>query len=265
MTTIIERANRAWADASEENITLLSAGIAFYAFLAMVPLLAVIVLTYGLVADAETVAGHAQALSQTLPSSAAQLVKDQLDSVIETRQGAKGLGLLFALALALFSARSGALAIITGMNIAFHAPGNRGMLRANLLALAITVGAVLALGIVAGASALSGMLREGFAGAASFLVVGVAGFAGASILYRIGPNRPSPEWEHIRRGAALFALGWMVASAAFGYYAANFGSYNATYGSLGAVIVLMTWLFLSAFLLLFGAHFAAAGAQEARE
>lgn len=265
MRALIERARRAWSDASEENITLLSAGIAFYAFLAMVPLLAVVVLTYGLVADAATVASHAQRVAETLPPSAAELVTSQLDSVIETRKGAQGLGLLLALGLALFSARSGALAIITGMNIAFHADKSRSLLRANLLALAITAGAVLALGLVAGASALSGMLRAGFAGAASFLVVGIAGFAGASILYRIAPNRPSPAWHHIWRGAALFAAGWMIASAGFGFYAANIGSYNATYGSLGAVIVLMTWLFLSAFLLLFGAHFAAACARQPGE
>lgn len=261
MGSVIDRAKRAWSDASEENITLLSAGIAFYAFLAMVPLLAVVVLTYGLVADAETVARHAQTLAETLPPSAAELVTDQLDSVIETRTGAQGLGLLLALSLALFSARSAALAIVTGMNIAFHADENRGILKANLMALAITGGAVLALGLVAGASALSGMLRAGFAGAASFLVVGAAGFAGACILYRIGPNRPSPAWHNIMPGAALFAIGWMVASAGFGFYAANLGSYNATYGSLGAVIVLMTWLFLSAFFLLFGAHFSAVCAR----
>lgn len=265
MGPLIERAKRAWSDANDQNITLLSAGIAFYAFLAMVPLLAAIVLTYGLVADAQTVARHAQELAETLPRSAANLVTSQLDSVIETRKDTQGIGLLLALALSLFSARSAALAIITGMNIAFHADESRSFLRANLLALAITAGAVLALGLVAGASALSGMLREGFAGATSFLVVGAAGFGGAGLLYRIGPNRPAPLWKHIARGAALFATGWMIASAAFGFYAANFGSYNATYGSLGAVIVLMTWLFLSAFLLLFGAHFAAAGARLAPE
>ena len=83
------------------------------------------------------------------------------------------------------------------------------------------------------------------------------------MLYRFAPNKPTPVWRVILPGALLFAGGWLGATAAFAFYAANFGSYNATYGSLGAVIVLMTWLFLSAFLLLFGAHFAAAGAQEA--
>lgn len=262
MGALLERAKLAWSDASEENITLLSAGIAYYGFLAMVPLLAVVVLTYGLIADADSLARHTQAIAKMLPPSATQLVTDQLDSVIQTRGSSKGIGLLTALALSLFSARSGALAIITGMNIAFHADESRSIVKANLLALAITGGAVLGLGFVAGASAIAGMIGKGFAGLGGFLVVGVAGFGGAALLYRIAPNRPNPSWGTVWKGALLFASGWTVASALFGFYAANMGSYNATYGSLGAVIVLLTWLFLSAFFLLFGAHFAAAGSGE---
>lgn len=263
MIHLADRLKRAWARADRHNITLLSAGIAFYAFLAMVPLFASAILTYGLVADPQTVADHIVSLAATLPESAATLVGDQMKAVVETRGGAKGIALVGALALALFGARSGALAIITGLNIAFQVDRSRGAIRANLLALAITAGAVLGFGVVAASSALTAYLDGGMAGLGSFTIVLLAGFGGAALLYRIAPNKPAPSWPAVVRGAALFGVGWMAASAAFGYYAANLGNYNATYGSLGAVIVLLTWLFLTAFLLLFGACFAAVGVAKA--
>ena len=265
MGQLFKTLKSAWSTGSDRNVSLLAAGTAYYAFLAMVPMMAVAVLGYGLLADPETVARHADRIAEALPPSAAGLVTDQLQSVIETETKAKGIGLFVSLLVALFGARSGALAIITGMNIAFHAGEGRGFIKANLLAMALTVAAVLGSGVIAGATGLAAWLGAGIGGLLSFLVTAAAGFGGACLLYRYVPNRPSPAWRGIRRGAALFAIGWTVASSAFGFYAANFGSYNATYGSLGAVVVLLTWLYLTAFLLLFGAFFAAAYHTEAQE
>jgi membrane protein len=248
----------AFSRAQDNNAGLLSAGVAYYAFLSLVPLLAAAVLTYGLVADAQTIAEHTARLAMRLPASASEVIEDQLRSITEDRSGAQGIGLLLAIALSLFGARAAAKAVITAFNVAFDAEESRGFIKANLLALCITIGALVAIGVViATTSFITFALSEGLARFAGFLVVGLAGFGGALAAYRIVPNVGDVTTAQAARGALPFAIVWMIASSAFGFYAANFGNYNATYGSLGAVVILLTWLFLSAYLLLFGAFVAA--------
>ncbi len=252
-----------WSRASEGNVAILAAGVAYYAFLALIPLIATAILTYGLVVDPATIAAHGEALAANLPAAAGELVAQQVASVAESRGGASGLGLLVAIALSLFGARVAAGAIITALDIAFDAPAMRGFIAATLLALAITLAAVIGLGLVAGATTLATTGIGGGLGALGGLaVVGLAGFGGATLAYRIIPNVSRIPRSAAMRGAALFSLGWLAATAGFGFYASNFGSYNATHGSLGAVIVFLTWLWLSALLLLLGAHVAAASIER---
>lgn len=85
------------------------------------------------------------------------------------------------------------------------------------------------------------------------------------LAYQIAPNRPREGWLRVMPGAILFGTGWTLASSAFSYYAANFGDYGATYGSLSAIIVLLTWLYLSAFLLLLGAELNVSFEREAAQ
>lgn len=252
-----------WSRASDGNIGLIAAGIAYYGFLALVPLLAAAILTYGLVVEPATIAAHAESLTRTLPGTAGELVAGQLENVAAQRGGSSGLGLVIAIALALFGARVAAGALITAIDMAFAASQERSFIAANLLALAITLGAVLALGLMAGITALVATVFAGTGGAfASYAVMGLAGFGGAFLAYRVVPQTEVVGRAAAMRGGGLFALGWLAASAAFGFYASNFGNYNATYGSLGAVVVFLTWLWLSAFLLLLGAHFAAASTPK---
>jgi membrane protein len=251
-------AKGAWAHAQEHNAGLLAAGIAYYAFLSFIPLLAASILTYGVIADPQTVAQHAASLAESLPASASDLVIEQLDAITDRRSGTKGLALIAAIAISLFGARVAAGAVIKAFNVAFEAREGRGFVKANLLALCITIGAILAAGLLVAATALVAFVLPGSGGAfASFLAVGLAGLGGTLLAYRIVPNVDHVTFADALRGAIPFALLWMIASAGFGFYASNFGNYNATYGSLGAIVVLLTWLFLSAYALLLGAHIAA--------
>ncbi len=263
MPPLLESLKSGWTRANDNNAGLLAAGIAYYAFLSFMPLLAAVVLTYGLVADPVLVARHIDQLSDALPAAAAELVGGQLESVTDKRSGTSGLGLILALALSLFGARVAAGATITAINIAFGVDNTRGFLKANLLALAITVGAVLAIALVGGATALVALVLDGAGGAfTSFAVIGLAGIGGAALAYRIVPNRDDISFAAAMRGAIPFAVGWMIASAGFGFYTANFGNYDATYGSLGAIVVFLTWMYLSAYLLLIGAHLASASVVD---
>lgn len=257
MGSYLEQLKSAWAAGNDDNIGIIAAGIAYYVLLALVPLLAVTVLGYGLFADPQTVSRHIALLAENLPASAAEIIGDQLLRMSEDGDTTKLLSLLIALGIALFGARNGARAVMTGLNIAFHADSARSFLRGNLIAIAITVGAVTGLAVMGGAVAAVGSI-PGPAGGVVGLGV-LFGFAtlGAGLLYRIGPNKPGPQWHAIWPAAAFFALLWIAATAGFGIYAANFASYNATYGSLGGVIILITWFYLSAFFLLLGAELAA--------
>lgn len=255
---------RSWKEAGQDNVGLIAAGVAFYGFLALVPLLGAIVLSYGLVASPETVMRNMRSLTSIMPAQAAQLVGEQLMNVVQTSGGKKGFGLVIALAVALFGARNGAGSIMTALNIAYEEEEKRGFLRVNLTALAITAGAVLVAIVAVIAVAALGHLERLIPGAPGFVVTlgklltyALLLFAAAAVaatLYRYGPSRAKAKWVWLTPGSLLAALGGVALTIGFGIYVANFGNYNATYGSLGAVVVLLTWLYLSSYILLFGAE-----------
>ncbi|HEX8412878.1 MAG TPA: YihY/virulence factor BrkB family protein, partial [Sphingomicrobium sp.] len=245
-------------------VSLIAAGVAFYGFLAMVPLLGSIVLSYGLVADPATVMENMRSLTSVMPAEAAKLIGEQLLNVVTTSGSKKGFGLLLALALALYGAMKGAGAVITALNIAYEEKETRGFVRLNLVTLAITAGAVVvAIAAIVAVAAL-GHLDTLFPGApafvltlgklASYLVLGAAGAAAAATLYRYAPDRDAARWIWLTPGSLAVTLLWLALTIGFGVYVANFGSYDATYGSLGAVVVLLTWLYLSAYVLIMGAE-----------
>jgi membrane protein len=260
-----EIALRAWKEGTADNISMLAAGVAFYAFLAFVPLLAAMVLTYGMVAEPSSVVEHMQALTRLMPAEAAGIVGEQLQSIVQTAGTKKGFGLLVAIAISLYGATKIAASIMTATNIAWDVEESRGFIRRTLLAFAFTIGAVLALIMaIFGISVLGfidrllptasplvhTVLRVAFwIPAACFVSVGIAA------IYRYAPNRrPTPPWRWLSPGSIVATVVWLLATVAFGIYVSNFGSYNATYGSLGAVIVLLTWLYLTFYILLMGAE-----------
>jgi membrane protein len=255
---------RTWRQSSEDNVGLVAAGVAFYAFLALVPLLGATVLTYGLVADPQTVAKNVQSLTSVMPKDAAKLIGEQLMSVVQTSGGKKGLGLLLAIAIAIFGARNAAGSIITALNIAYEEEETRGFLKVNLLALAITAGAVVIAVFALLAITALGYLERLFPNAPAFvltlgkvasyalLLAGAA--AAAATLYRYGPDRKKAKWVWITPGTVFAAVTWLLLTFGFGFYVAHFGNYSKTYGSLATVVILLTWLYLSAYVFLFGAE-----------
>lgn len=255
---------RTWKQSSDDNIGLVAAGVSFYGLLALVPLLGATVLTYGLVAAPATVFDNVKALTNVMPADAAKLVGEQLLSVVEALGGKKGLGLLLALAVALFGARNAAGSVITALNIAYEKEESRGFLKVNLLALTITaVAALLANAAMIAVAALGHLERLlpnlpgsvvtlGKLGSYALLLAGAA--AGAGTLYRYGPNRKKAKWIWITPGSILAFVGWIVLTLGFDIYAANLADYGRTYGSLATVVVLITWMYLSAYILLFGAE-----------
>ena len=253
---------RTWKEAGDDNVGLLAAGVAFYAFLAFVPLLAATVLVYGLAAEPETVAKHIRELFGVLPEDAAALIGDQLKSLTDSPDAAKGWSLVVALALAIYGASKGSGAIVTALNIAYEVKDGRGFIKSTLLSLGMTVGALLVLVIAAaGISVMAWVeaLFPGFPGWAHLLfqflfwaVAVVAVGLGLAAVYRYAPSRPDAPWMWVSPGSAAATLLWLIGSLGFGLYVSSFGNYNATYGSLGGVVVFLTWLYLSAYIVLMG-------------
>jgi membrane protein len=260
----LQSAKRTWSESSKDNVGLIAAGVAFYGFLALVPLLAASVLLYGIVADPKTVVEHAKSLTAILPAEAAKLIGDQLLNVVQTSGGKKGIGLISALAIALWGARNSAGAMISALNVAYEEEEKRGFLKVTLLSLLMTIAAAVIAVVAASAAVAVGSLQTLIPGmgpaakAVSTILIYVlvtAVMAGAvAALYRYAPSRDRPRWEWISPGSLLATVGWLVLTIGFGFYAANFGNYGATYGSISAVIVLLTWFYFSAYLLILGAE-----------
>lgn len=260
-----EIAFRTWKEASKDNVSLVAAGVAFYGFLAMVPLLGATVLTYGLVASPQTVLHNVQSMATAMPQDVAKLIGDQLLNVVKTSGSKKGFGLLLALALAIWGARNAAGSIVIALNIAYEEEEKRSWAKVTLLALVMTVAAVVLALIGAAAIGIMAQLESALPGVGpigavvgkviAYVVLGAVAAAAAATLYRYGPSRVKAKWTWITPGSLLFAVGWVILTLGFGFYVSHFGKYNVTYGSLGGVIVLVTWLYLSGFILLYGAEF----------
>ena len=260
----LEIARRSWKEAGKDNIGIVAAGVAFYFFLALMPLLGATVLTYGLFASPETVVRQAQGLTSVLPDEAARLIGEQLLNVVQSSGGKKGLGLLLAIGVAFWGARNAASAIVTALNIVYEEEEKRGLVRTTMLALAMTLGAVLmagvvalAIGVLAGVERLlphAGGLVHLLFKVPTYAFLGGVAAAAAATLYRYGPSREKAKWTWLTPGSLFFAGVWLLLTLGFGFYVSNFGNYGATYGSLSAVVVLLTWLYLSSYVLLFGAE-----------
>jgi len=257
-------ASRTWQRTWDDNVGLVAAGVAFYGFFALLSLLGLIVLIYGFVADPQTVVGHMQVLIRVLPPDAALLVGDQLKNAVEGSKEAKGLGILIAFLVALYGGTNGAAALITALNIAYEEKEKRSLTRFYLLAIGMTLTA-LALALVAiGAAAIIGYLQRLLpeAAPATIILGKVAGYlvmilvasAIAGTLYRFGPSREDATWTWITPGSILAAVTWLLLSSAFGFYVTKMADYDKSYGSLGAVVALLTWLYLSAYVFVLGAE-----------
>ena len=253
---------RVKGEMKEDQVPLLSAGVAFYLLLALFPALAALVSLYGLFADPDQVAQQVTDLTGALPEEAQSLITDQLESITGKQQGV-GVTLAVSVAAALWAASSGVKHLIGAVNAAYDERETRKFLKLRGLSLALTVAGVLfasvAIGVIAVLPAMAAELPFGSVGQTLVQIgsyVGLAaGFAvGLAVLYRYAPDRDAPRWQWVSWGAVIATAVWLLGSLAFSVYVSNFASYGETYGSIGAVIVLMLWLMVTAFAIILGAE-----------
>jgi membrane protein len=246
----------------DSNLSIVAAGVAFYAFLALVPALIAVVAIYGLVANPADVKEQITSFTDALPRDARRLLSNQLSSITRKAGSGTGIAALIAIAAALWSASSGIAALNTGLTVANRENETRGPLKRRTLALVLTVFAVvgvllmLAL-VVALPSVLDSIGISGIGGTALELarwplLAGIL-LVGLAVIMRYGPQRRRPRWRWISPGAVVAVIVGLAASIGFSIYVSLLGNYNKTYGALGAIIIMLLWLYLMAFAVLFGA------------
>ncbi len=247
----------------KDNVPLVAAGIAFYSMLALFPGITAMVGLYGLIAEPADVADHMNAISGLLPDGALDIIRSQTADLVSKSTTKVGLASLVAIALAIWSTRSGVVALVTGLNIVYDETDQRGFFSqlgvTIVLTVVILIVATVAVLAIIAVPAMIDFLRLGEVGEwiASIIrwpIVVFAILAALAIFYRFGPHRDNPKMAWISWGAVLATFVWIVGSAIFSVYVANFASYNEAYGSLGAVIGLLMWFYLSAFIVLLGAE-----------
>ncbi len=256
-------AKRVVANVSADGLLTQAAAITFYALLSLFPALAALVSIYGLFNNPATISDQLSALSGVVPSGGMQLVTDQVHSLTSNGSGALSIGAVIGLATSLWSANQGTKAMFQGLNVAYEEKEKRGFFRLTAITLAFTLGGILfvvialaavvavpiALNIV-GLGGIAATLIRALRWPALLVVIAVL----LACLYRIGPSREHARWRWLTWGSAFAAIAWVIVSLAFSWYVASFGSYNKTYGSLGAVVGFMTWIWLSATVVLVGAE-----------
>jgi membrane protein len=255
---------RTWNESWTDNLGLIAAGVAFYGFLALVPMLGAIVMVYGLVAEPSTVISNMQGLTDILPDDVAAFIGQQLMDVVRTSEEKKGWALLGSALVALYGGANGAGAVITALNVAYEEQEKRSLLHFYTVAITIAVVAMfLALAALAATTAVAA-LRELMPDASratiilgkgvAYLGLTLAAAAVAATLYRFAPSRHHARWEWLTPGSLFTAVSWVLFTLAFGFYVTKVSDYDATYGSLGAIIALLTWMYLTAYVFVFGAE-----------
>jgi membrane protein len=254
---------RVKAEVKDDNVALLAAGVAFYAMLAIFPAIIALVTVYGMVADPNQVESQVGEFAKSLPSGADQLLTQQLQNVANAGRRSLSIGLVVSLLAVLWIASGGVQGLVKGLNVVYDERETRGFFKLRALSLLLTLGAivvaVVALALITVFPAVIdnlGLDRAGelAASIARWVVLALLVLFALAVVYRFAPDRANPRWRWVTPGAVVALVLWLLGSIGFGWYVDNFGKYNQTYGALAAVIILLLWLFLSAFTVLLGAE-----------
>jgi membrane protein len=254
---------RSYAQISEDRLLAVAAGVVFYGLLAIFPAVTALVSLYGLFASPAAIGNHISIVAGILPQGAVDILQEQVGRLTTGAQTKLGLGFIFGLAVALWSANAGMKAIMDALNVVYEEKEKRGFIRLNLISLVFTLAAIgsalLALGAVVvlpltldffGLHNMSDLIIRMARWPVLFVVV----ILGLALLYRYGPSRRQARWQWISIGSVFAAVAWLIASTLLSWYLASFADYNRTYGSLGAAIGMMMWMWVSAIVILLGAQ-----------
>jgi membrane protein len=252
-----------WRRMGKDSLSILAAGVAFQTFFSLFPTLTAVVSLYGLVADPGMVERQISAVQGVLPPEAVKLIATWLQALVHGPTTRFGIGLMVSVVLAFWSMWSATGMLMTAVNICYGEEQRRGFISFNLHALALGAGlalfGVVALALVAVLPAALALVPVPGAWGDLLSLVRWPTLAGIislalAIVYRYAPDRAKPKWQWISWGSVAATALWILGSIAFTAYVSKVGSYDRTYGSLGAVIILLLWFYLTAYVILAGAE-----------
>jgi membrane protein len=248
---------------TDHDLTLVAAGVAFYAFLALVPALIAIVSIYGLFSSPEDVTRQVEDIGSSLPSEVQEFLVYQLTQIVDASSAGVSLAALVAIAVALWSASGGVAALITGVHIAHEKDEPTSFVEKRGKALLLTVAAILFLGAVIFLLVAVPPLASDVAGSTGrtvfqilrWPVLAAAMLLGIGLLYRLSVKDTESGWAgFLTKGTVVAMVAWLAVSGLFAVYTANFASYGKTYGALASIVVVLLWLWLSSLAILVGAE-----------
>ncbi len=258
-----------------DHTALVAAGIAFYGLLAIFPAITAMMAFAGLVYEPAELVDAMQGLSAVVPADVSRILLEQAQSVAGSESGGLTFGLVLGIGFALWSASNGVGSLIEGLNMAYSEKETRGFIKLRLITLAMTLAMIFGV-IFAGVLIVLVPVALTFLTLApgmgklvqllAYLPMALLFVGGVAAFYRWAPDRKRPKWRWLTTGTILASILWLVASVGFSLYVQNFGSYNQTFGSIAGVIVLLMWMWISAFVILLGAEVnAEIEAQTARD
>lgn len=255
--------HRVWTESARDNLSVVAAGCAFFALFALFPALSALVAIYALTADPATIEQRFGMLAELLPAQAYEVVIQQIHRIVEASGQTLGWSLAVSLALAFWSATSGTQALFSALNIAYEEPERRSLLQFYFSSFVFTLAGILggvlmllAIVYVPILFAFTGYSHafELFVRIARWPFLALVTLCLLAMLYRYGPCRRTAKWHWVSMGSLFATMVWLITSAAFSYYVSNFAHYDRFYGSLGAVIILLLWLYISFYIVLLGAE-----------
>ena len=256
--------SRAVVSVNDDRLFSLAAGVAFYVILALAPAMTVFVSIYALLADPGTVVSQLKPMTVFFPDAARDLVIDQAQRLADVPGRSLSFGLLAGFAVAAWSANAAVKAMFDALNVIFREAEKRSFVRFNAVALTVTIGAAAVMvGVIlfiAAEPALvdrlapqSGSLVATLAARLRWPVFLLIATPSIAVLYRVGPSRTTPAFSPLWLGAFVAAALWEASSEGFAWYVSRLGNYQAVYGSLATVAIFLTWVWLSATVVLLGA------------
>ncbi len=254
---------RTKAEIADDHVSMIAGSIAFYGLLAIFPAIAAMISIWGLLFDPQQIVEQIRSVTGALPEGAGGLINSQVETVAAGAGTGASIAAVIGILFALYSASKGVQAMIEGLNIIYDEEEKRGFIMLYLMTFLLTLGMIailiVALGAIAVLPTLLGNLGlpdvlRNLLDYARWPVLVLVALIGLAMLYRYAPSREKARWRWVSPGALVATLLWVIASIAFSIYVSNFASYNETYGSLGAVVILLMWFWVSAFVVLVGAE-----------
>lgn len=247
----------------EDHVMIVSAGVAFFFFLAVFPAIAAAIAIYSLIQDPAVIQEQINAMSALFPDQAYELIDDTLTNNADRAQTSMGWSVFLAILLAIWSSKKGMNAVFQGINVAYKQRDPRGFFLNNLLTLGFTLGALIFGLLVLSLLALFPILTDALhlsgwgltaANTVRWICLMLLITLALGMIFRVAPARVVPGFRWITPGSATACGLWMIGSFMFAWYTNHFGRFNEIYGSFAAVAILMLWFYLTSFVILLGAE-----------